>query len=422
MIASREKNHRDRIPFISKYPIRILPISAIYGGNASGKTNFFKAFEFARNLVVKGTPLEGIIHVNQFLLGDQMASFPTSFSFDLLIDEVIYTFSFSISNKVIIEEKLVRVTSGSEKTLYSRQNKKIRFDKSLKKNNAFLNYAFKGTRDNQLFLTNSVSQKVKNFKPVYDWFHQELILISPYTNFGPFEVFLDEENSLRNKMNNYLSELDTGISHLSSVNIKFENLPLPEIIKKDIQEKISDEKGMKFVDDEDNRFIIRLKDGKIVAKKLVTSHKRSDGSETNFEIDQEADGSKRLIDLLPAFIDISAKKSHSVFVIDELDRSLHTLLTRRLLENFLGTCSIESRSQLLFTTHDVLLMDQNLLRRDEMWIAERDVAGASTLKSFSEYKDVRIDNDIRKSYLQGRMGGIPRLLINEVLSSDSCDN
>ena len=100
-----------------------------------------------------------------------------------------------------------------------------------------------------------------------------------------------------------------------------------------------------------------------------------------------------------------------VYVIDEVDRSLHTLLIRRLLEGYLAKCSHNSRSQLLFTTHNVLLMDQDLLRRDEMWISERNAQGISSLLSFSEYKDVRYDKDIRKSYLQGRLGGIPRILL-----------
>ncbi len=78
---------------------------------------------------------------------------------------------------------------------------------------------------------------------------------------------------------------------------------------------------------------------------------------------------------------------------------------------YLSKCSHNSRSQLLFTTHNVLLMDQDLLRRDEMWIAERNAEGVSSLLSFSEYKDVRYDKDIRKSYLQGRLGGIPRILL-----------
>ena len=127
---------------------------------------------------------------------------------------------------------------------------------------------------------------------------------------------------------------------------------------------------------------------------------------------RESDGSQRVIELLPAFLDLATETSDAVYVVDELDRSLHTILTRRLLETHLSSCSAESRRQLLFTTHDVLLLDQNLLRRDEMWVTERDATGASTLISFGEYKDIRYDKDIRKSYLQGRMGGIPRILLD----------
>jgi len=158
------------------------------------------------------------------------------------------------------------------------------------------------------------------------------------------------------------------------------------------------------------RFIVTRKNGELLAKKLITYHPNLDGTESKFEMSQESDGSQRVIDLLPAFLMLSAAKSTKVIVIDEVDRSLHTVLTRRLLEMYLSSCSPESRAQLLFTTHDVLLMDQDLLRRDEMWVAERNADGVSNLFSFSEYKDVRYDKDIRKSYLQGRLGGIPRLI------------
>jgi len=130
-------------------------------------------------------------------------------------------------------------------------------------------------------------------------------------------------------------------------------------------------------------------------------------------MNNESDGSRRVIDLLPAFLYLAAGANPNVYIIDELDRSLHTLLTRKLLELFLGEYSSSSRSQLLFTTHDLLLMDQNLLRRDEMWITDRNKDGSSNLISFSEYKDVRYDKDIQKSYLQGRLGGIPHILVSD---------
>ena len=132
-------------------------------------------------------------------------------------------------------------------------------------------------------------------------------------------------------------------------------------------------------------------------------------------------GVDEMAQLLDAAVYAPVAGRTKVYVIDEVDRSLHTLLTRRLLEAYLASCGPETRSQLLLTTHDVLLMDQDLLRRDEMWVAERDASGASALTSFSEYKDVRYDKDIRKSYLQGRLGGVPRLLLQGAMSPASED-
>lgn len=409
MVASRERQHGDRVPKLGKYQTRVLPVAAIYGGNASGKTNFFKALSFAKALVVKGTQPDSLIPVEPFRLDAKGAEQPSRFGFELLIDEIIYEFSFAVTRKAILEEKLVVITSTSEKVLYDRREGMPNFDDSLTKDQ-FLQFAFKGTRDNQLFLTNSVSQKVDNFRPVYDWFKDTLELVAPDSRFEPFEQFLDEGHPLYSTMNEMLPQLDTGIAHLGGEDIPFENIPLPEPLKNKLQEDVKEGMTVRLLTEPINeRFVVTRKGGELIAKKLVTYHPKADGTEAKFEIRQESDGSQRVIDLLPAFLELSAQVSKKVYVIDDLDRGLHTLLTRRLIEFYLKGCSRDTRSQLLLSTHDVLLMDQQLLRRDEMWVAERDPTGASNLLSFSEYRDVRYDKDIRKSYLQGRLGGIPRL-------------
>lgn len=421
MVASLERQHGDRIPKVAKYPARILPVAAIYGGNASGKTNFFKALSFIKRLVVEGTRPDGLIPVETFRLDAKGNDRPSRFSIELLINETIYAYSFAVTRKAVLEEKLVQITSATEKVLYDRREGSPNFDDSLKENQ-FLEFAFRGTRENQLFLTNSVSQQVEDFKPVYDWFEDCLELVAPDSRFAPFEQFLDESNPLFSTMNEMLLLLDTGISHLGEEELPFDSIPLPETLRQKLQEEVDEGMTVRVMGDPANeRLLITRKDGELVARKLVTFHTKSDGSEAKFEMKHESDGSQRVIDLLPAFLDLSAEESKKVYVIDEVDRSLHTHLTRRLLEGYLTKCSSSSRSQLLFTTHDVLLMDQALLRRDEMWVAERDDAGHSTLTSFSEYKDVRYDKDIRKSYLQGRLGGIPRLTLGGKLSGACVD-
>ncbi|MBO7722390.1 MAG: ATP-binding protein [Thermoguttaceae bacterium] len=417
MVASRERQHRERVPKLGKYQTRVLPVAAIYGGNASGKTNFFKALSFAKSLVINGTRPDNLIPVEPFRLDTKAADQPSRFSFELLIDEVIYEFSFAVTRKAVLEEKLVVITGNSEKVLYHRRDGDPNFDSSLA-NDMFLNFAFQGTRDNQLFLTNSVSQKVDNFRPVYDWFQGTLELVAPDSRFEQFDQFLDEGHPFYSTMNEMLRQLDTGISHMGSEEVPFKNIPWPEPMKTSMQEKVKEGMTVRMLNAPINeRFVVTRKNGELIAKKLATYHTKADGTEAEFDIRQESDGSQRVIDLLPAFLELSSQGSKKVYVIDELDRSLHSLLTRGLLEVYLGKCSTESRTQLLLTTHDVLLMDQQLLRRDEMWVAERDVNGASDLVSFSEYKDVRYDKDIRKSYLQGRLGGIPRILLGGALTS-----
>ncbi len=406
MVASRERQHGRRVARLGRYQMRVLPIMALYGGNASGKTNLVKALSFAKTRIVEGSAPGGRIPVIPFLLDNDCAQQPSRFEFEILIAGCVYALSFSVTGEKVIEERLVRVGSTSERTLYARRHGDYIFDRTLREN-LFLEYLRRGTRDNQLFLTNSVSQNVENFKDIYNWFNDNLQIITPETRYGLPSFY--ENSSVADKMNEMLLNFDTGISRMDSERLPAEYLKLPAPVNKRLQDEISEGKSVHLAGPSNQYLKMTRENGDLVASKCVTVHRMTDGTETHFEVAQESDGSQRFIDLLPAFIDLSSGHSERVYVIDEMDRSLHTLLTRRLLEHYLAACTPRIRAQLLFTTHDVLLMDQRWLRRDEMWVTERDTSGASSLLSFSEYRDVRYDKDIRKSYLQGRLGGIPRI-------------
>ncbi|MBK9778231.1 MAG: ATP-binding protein [bacterium] len=371
LVASRERQHRERLPRLARPDLTVLPVAAVCGANASGKSNLFRALAFARKLVVEGTATDAPTGVEPFRLGRDTAAQPTRFRFEILADDVVYEFGFVVDAKAVREEWLLEVMATTERLLYRRRDGRIEFG-SAHANDAFLAFAFRGTRDNQLFLTNSVSQKVDHFKPVHDWFRDRLVFVSPDATFGRMDLFVGDDPARTRGMDLMLARLDTGIVHLKGESLH----------------------------------------------RVVTQHRHEDGSLTRFELAHESDGTIRIIDLLPAFLDLADPATARIYVIDELDRSLHTLLTRRLLEMFLSASGPDTRGQLLFTTHDALLMDQSLLRRDEMWVTERNDRGESTLMSFSEYKDVRYDKDIRKSYLQGRLGGVPRILMAGMYAAD----
>ena len=409
MIASKERQHGERVPKIKKYQMRVLPIAAVYGGNASGKTNLCRALNFVRRFVLTGIAPKAGIPIRPFRLDKNSVSIPSSFCFEILAEECVYEFSFSATASIVTEEKLVRVLPSSEKTLYHREGGKL--VECAIGDDPRLNFVFDGTRDNQLFLTNSVSQKLDFFRPVYDWF-SNLILVGPDSRFKPFDQFLNESSPLYEKMNVMLRGMDTGIKHLGEETVPFDDIPIPSSLRDILIEELKDgetvhlqgNKGM-------SRFLLTRCGTEIVAKKLVSYHRSIGGEEVKFEINEESDGTRRVIDLLPAFLDFSRNESKKVYIIDEVDRSLHTLLTRKLIEAYLNGCSKSTQALLLITTHDALLMDQNLLRRDEMWVTERNDNGVSSLYSLCEFKDVRYDNDLRKSYLLGRFGGIPKILL-----------
>lgn len=412
MVASRELQHKDRLPAIEKYKMRLLPAAAIYGGNASGKTKFFNALEFAQRFIVKVTQPESTIPREYFRLDKEYANKPTKFNFEILTNNTCYGFSFSVTQREVVEEKLTEISNYSEKTLYHRRKgEKIDLsnDSRFKADNR-LRFVADGTRDNQLFLTTTIDQRIEYFQEIYDWFKHKLVLITPNSTFMSLGYFIQEDDSSFS-MNDMLSKLDTGITKLGGVDIPIESIQMPEAMKTKLLEDIVEGGNVSLWHSSGGRIVITKSNGLISAKRLVSYHTAADGKDTLFEINHESAGTLRTIDLLPIFYDLCEHKEDKTYVVDEIDRCLHTMMTRALLDKYLQSCSSSTRSQLLFTTHDLLLMDQDLLRRDEIWITERDSKGCSSLISLGEYKDIRYDKDIRKSYLRGSFGGIPKILL-----------
>jgi AAA15 family ATPase/GTPase len=161
--------------------------------------------------------------------------------------------------------------------------------------------------------------------------------------------------------------------------------------------------------------IVRLTDGKEILVdhqggrvyhiSVQATHEQEPGKEVQLELTEESDGTRRLLNLIPALHPTAF--TGVVHVIDEIDRSLHPILVREFLEFFLKSSKGDFR-QVIVTTHESNLLDQDLLRRDEIWFAEKDSTGATRLYSLLDFK-VRNDLEIRKHYLQGRFGAIPFL-------------
>ena len=409
MVASRERQHVKRVPYVSKYRIKLLPISAVFGANGTGKSALFSALDFARQMVVESHGSKPLHLLRPNRTNQASTGRPTKFTFEILAGDTIYEYYFSLNLFYVVEERLTIIRSASETILFERENLEILFHPSLP-TQEHLRYAFNGTRNNQLFLSNSVFQRLEHFKPVFEWFSDSLVLIGRDTKVLSSDLLSDTSGSLLSHLNDILPLFDTGI-----VRIEVEPVPLDRVyLTNELIESIYKElkQGTTTLGNHlEGLLIFSLgRQGELQAHEVKTIHHGDDGTEIRFGLDDESDGTRRLFDLLPAISAPTIAGSNRVYVVDEIDRSIHTLLTRQLLTMYLQSCTQKSSTQLLFTAHDVQLMDQQLLRRDEMWATERNDLKGSSLISFAEYRNIRKDKKIRTSYLEGRLGGIPNLI------------
>ena len=420
-VATREQHHGERVTKVKRLQARFLPIAMVFGGNASGKTNFFRALDFAKFLVTRGYFLapDARIPVEPYLLDAESRSRPTTMGFRLLIGDDVYSYEFTLNASQVIHEKLVRETAPAEDVRFERtadaegNGYKYEFGAAHESDRQLLELVGKSTRCNQLFLMAATNQNVAAFKPVFDWFKKTLCLISPNAHDAPMERYADGSAPYFARMNAILADFDTGIRHIVRKPVSVDALPIPPTVVKAVVESLKEGQTVRV--EGENRtwpYLLTRKDGAVTAEKLVACHASHDGREVEFELEHESDGTKRILDLLPAFVDLANVSGEHVYVIDEIDRCLHTYAARKLVKTFLDCCTNETRGQLLATTHDVGLMSQSLLRRDEMWLAERTVDEVSEISAVSDFSEARKDTDLRRSYLTGRMGGLPSIVIH----------
>lgn len=394
-------------------PLKVLPLAAIYGNNASGKTQFVEALSFLQGFVTeKFKP--GSLPVYPFLLDEATAKSPTRFLIQFIANESIYELDVGLTSKGVEDETLsVYNTRTTSKTpLFARRGEKV--VECNWGSQAFKDYV-KGREfdSGRLFLTLSAILDEKGdqrIADVYQWFSRTLCIISPTAHYLGMEDYCsDTEVSARTQ--EYLARFDTGINRLEAREVPlavFSGTTLDDVGK-----SLKPGESTRRMIGDDVYVFTQDSSGRLSAKQLVAIHGTSSGKRFPFPMYLESDGTRRMLDLIPAICKLTQPGGQSVFVIDEIDRNLHHLVTRTLLEDFLSNCSHSTRAQMIFTTHDLLLMDQDLCRRDEMWVADKAPDGSSTLSDFASFRGLRRDTKIIDLYLESRLGGVPRHLQEE---------
>lgn len=408
MVASNERQHADRLPKVDKFRMKVLPVTAIFGGNASGKSNFVSALMFSQAVIT--TSVTNGFRAVPFRLNASNLKKPSAFSFELLIDELVYHYSFELlTDQVLCEELSVQNSTGT-RLIFSRNKNKLRFGTSptLRKEDLDRLQTVKQlVNDNVLFL--SLASQFKTISavlPVSRWFQQRLCILRPDSHLQTVADYTVKGSELSTDFHGVLRAIDSGIDHIDVISVPRSEIRIRAELEKTLKDALSLNKGVIRQGD----IIWSLHNGELQAQKIVSYHKGTSGENVLFNFADESDGTRRVLDLIPALLALSDQQSHITFVIDELDRSLHHKLSLYLLQQFLGRCNSGSRSQLIFTTHDLGLLDQKLLRRDELWVMDRSSSGASNMYPLSDFGEIRYDKDLRKMYLQGYLGGIPKII------------
>lgn len=421
MIAGKTRSHPHHVIRSGKKGLpNALKAGVIYGANASGKSNLIKAMRFAQRLIVRGTKRRRAINITPFKFHSAYASKPSKFEFEFSCQTRFYNYGFLLDSDRIHEEWLYEMTPSTEKMIFERKTSpdgetsvefaNLKFETA--KDREFLEFVARGTRSNQLFLTESLDRDVAYFEEVYNWFDNALVIVFPDTRRAELEIELTD-HEFKDALQETLQIFDTGISGIEMSDSDFEEDPrIPEEIKRSISEMLSANKTedahVTFRGIEGESYLLFLNEAnELRALKLMTAHRlEDDDSFVLLEVGEESDGTQRLLHLIPVLMELL--NSEKVFIIDELDRSLHPHISQQFIALFLST-KPEHKSQLIVTTHESQLLDLDLLRRDEIWFVEKDKNSASSVYSLEEFAQ-RNDKVVRKDYLMGRYGAIP--LIN----------
>lgn len=437
MMASKVARHKEHI--LNGNGKKILKTGLIYGANAGGKSNFFKAIDFSRDIILDG--LEEVdLNRKYFRINKEGYRQPGVFEYRLITQskkEYSYGIAISYAAKEIISEWLVRIEkNGSETCIFNRDidesGENFTFSEVTHKNEAekikweiFLDVFGKNISpamkkksilSDVAERSNEKSGVLKEIMDVYEWF-QSIIILFPTSQYSGLNQLVEKEE-VRKFFSGILKYFDTGIESVESkqgeMNFDriFEGIPKEhaEKLKIRISNDIENDPVMFKVN---NQVYSLRKDeeGNIITTKMMQNH---GNPQELFEYSDESDGTQRLFDLIPLFYE---HQNNRVIFIDEIDRSLHTNLTRRFLELFYSLTE-KSDCQIIATTHDSNLLDLDLVRQDEIWFIKRLEDHSSKMYSLNRYKE-RYDKKIDKEYLLGRYDAIP--IFDEEILEDMND-
>jgi len=396
-----------------------LRFSAIYGANGSGKSNLIKSISFLETLVTEGK-LSSETEDIKFKLNDENLELPTSLGIEFIASDKVYFYTITFDCDKVLYEYLAESHKETDILVFERifddEIQKIKFHKDYYKTDKDRLFAEvlseKLIQKNELLITFLSKKYPEDFKSVhaaFNWFYKTLVIIKPDAKPAGIAHILDKYITIKDFANKFIPSLNTGISEIDVEKKKFEEFigNNNANLKKGIIENLKNEPNKVSIlsnSDTGEEISLVYENDEIVVKRLITKHQNPFGKSIDFHLGQESDGTKRLIDYIPAFQGII--NDSKVYIIDEIEKSIHPMTIKEIISKLALNENING--QLIFTTHESNLLDQDILRPDEIWFAQKDIDGSSKLYSLSDFK-IHNTINIENGYLKGRFGGIPFL-------------
>ncbi len=395
---------------------KVLRRGGFFGPNASGKSSFIKSIAFARDFIVDGQKSGKGIRIDQFRGDFEELKGISTFQFVFYLNDEVYEYGFSLDRFQIHEEWLMQLTKSDFVPLFTRVTDdlgktEIDIETEFARKNSkertlaeVLKESIQENQKNQLFLYKLYDNGIKKAERIVDWFRR-LQIIFPETKVRALPIRMKADTELQDYIGEMLHKMDTGVFDVSvaSKEIDFhdfaEKLKVPREIIEDIEEirnGIVSFAGKYFIFAENKK-------NRTILVQLKFAHKLN-GKDVQFDIDEESDGTQRLLDLLPMLFAMR-EDNHAIYFVDEIDRSLHTKLSQYLLNEFINCCE-NTCNQIIFTAHDVNLININDFRQEEIWFIEKNNSGESRLRPLSDFS-LQKGQDALKAYLSGRFGAIP---------------
>lgn len=385
MIASSDNTLIDNIKKIGNE--KILKITALYGANASGKTNLFKILSTVSSMLKHSNFLEPnlLLPITPFKLDNKTINKPSEFEIKFLVDGIRYLYGFKADRKNVYEEYLTYYPKGRPVKIFLRKNiNNYSFNSSDEKK---LNDIKEKNTPNKFFIATATNWNYEKTKPAFDFLTNKLGVVmsqEQIDNYSYNMYYNDKDKKLENFALSFLEKADFNIKGY-----------------KIIEEKMTEDK-LRTVPNIIKSFIpVNAPIYKVNTKHIIN------GTEFEFDISEESSGTQIIFSYIPVLKDVL--DNGKVLIIDEFDKSLHPFIVKYIVEIFNDTKINKKGAQLIFNTHDTNLLDLELLRRDQIWFTEKNSKdGSSTIYPLDDFS-VRKTENIEKGYLLGRYGAIPFL-------------